>query len=60
MSLLCYNGKLYNLLSQQLSQNILKMVQLKRYILVYIYPYRNIIWNEKTSLKHSLNISLKY
>jgi len=43
MSLLCYNGKLYNLLSQQLSQNILKMVQLKRYILVYIYPYRNII-----------------
>jgi len=60
MFLLWYYGTLYNLLSQQFSQNILKMLQLKRYILVYIKPYRKNILNEETSLKYSLNISLKY
>jgi len=36
MFLLCYYGALYDFLSQQFSQNILKILQLKRYILVYI------------------------
>jgi len=36
MFLLCYYVTLYNLLSEQLSQNILKMLQLKHFFLVYI------------------------